>query len=472
MRGALLWLGVGAAACGKDRPPCDGDEGAGENVLVIVSDDVGIDKTSAYREHESAPATPNLDALASEGLLFRNAYSCPTCSPTRAALLTGRLPGRTGVGRWIYPDDDDRDLWLSELTLPEMLAHAPTCTTTGLVGKWHLVTFERDSPETHPMDQGFWRYAGSLGNPLDAVKSGHTPRSYTNWEKDSNGELEWTSTYMATDTTNEALAFIAEAAEPWLLVVSYNLAHVPVHVPPGDLNLAGVTEDSTDLEKMEAMVMALDAEVGRLLDGLSRGTRDRTNIIYLSDNGTSPQFIEEPWILGRGKGTVYDGGVRVPLIVAGPHVSTPGEETDALVHIVDLFPTIAEIAGVDPAQLSVEEGAHTGQPIPLDGVSLLPLIEDPSGPAPRETVYTETFYPNGDGAQQWAMRMIRDPEWKLIQTDSEGQLQGEGLYHYEPDAVDEGYTLLGSPLDADQQAAYDRLTAAMDEQRAELEIGF
>ena len=467
---ALLALCGALGACG-DEPEYTCPGGAGENVLVIVSDDIGIDKTSAYHEHESAPPGPNIEALAAEGLLFRSAYACPTCSPTRAALLTGRLPSRTGVGRWIAPDEAGADLPLSELTLAEMLRRAPVCTTTGLVGKWHLVDFSRENPAAHPLAQGFSTYSGSLANPQNSLGDDGEEHGYSHWEKDDRGELGWSDTYMATDTTDEALAFMASAPEPWVLVVAYNLAHVPVHVPPGALNLAGVTERSTDLEKMEAMVMALDAEVGRLLDGLPSKARERTTIAYLSDNGTVPGFIEPPWNPGRGKGTTYDGGVRVPLIIAGPHVSTPGEETDALVHVADLFPTIAEIAGVDPGALTFEEGEHQGEPIPLDGVSLLPLLEDPSGEPPRATVYTEGFYPNGVGAQDWARRMIRNSRYKLTQEDHAGAMVNERLYRYQEDAIDEGYDLLAGDLDAEAAAAYDELSAALDSERAELDLG-
>lgn len=450
----------------------EGQAGDAENVLIVVADDVGIDKTHAYGEHESAPPTPNIDALAQDGLLFRNAYACPTCSPTRAALLTGRLPSRTGVGRWIYPGSETADLRLSELTLPEMLRHSETCTTTGLVGKWHLVRFNREDPELHPLAQGFDHHRGSLANPLDAVQSGETPRGYTHWEKDVDGELQWSDTYMATDTTDEALAFMASSPQPWVLVVAYNLAHVPVHVPPGDLNLAGVTEGSTDLEKMEAMVQALDAEFGRLRAGIPSGQRDRTNIVYLSDNGTAANFIEEPWINSRGKGTIYDGGVRVPLIMAGPHVSTPGAETDALVHVVDLFPTVAELAGVDVQGLVVEEGQDAGAPVTLDGVSLLGLLEDPDSAPPRETVYTEGFYPNGDVARDWRISMVRDAEWKLSRDEEEGVLTRERFYRYVPGSVDEGYDLLSKDLSADNQAAYEALAARLDAITAELSVGF
>lgn len=468
-------LGLTAALPGCEAPQrCGPPLGqTGENVLVILSDDIGIDKTSAYGPDTTGPGTPNIDALAARGLLFRNAYATPTCSPTRATLLTGRLPTRHGIGRWIYADEDADAVELEELSLAEALRHAPACTSSGWLGKWHMVGFHREHPALHPTQQGFDRYAGSLSNPNEDVRGDPKKANdgYFRWEKTTDGDRVWTDAYMATDTTDEALRFVRTHPEPWVAVVAYNLAHVPLHVPPGDLNLTGVTEDSSDLDKYHAMVAALDAEVGRLVDGLPAGVAARTNIIYLSDNGTVTTYIEPPWNSGRAKGSVYDGGVRVPMIMAGPRVPYAGAETEALVHVADLFPTILEIAGIDPAELRFEEGERTGEPVPLDGHSLLELLADPGGPGPRDLVYTEGFYPNGFGLPEYHLRMVRDAGWKLIRKD-EGMFETyERLYHYEEGALDEGPPLLESWWGVEELRAYARLSAHMRETVEELDDG-
>lgn len=478
LRSAFLALFLGGLAQGcQPSVRCPDSAAAGrENILIIVSDDIGVDKTAAYGHRDTAPATPHIDELAEQGLLFRNFYAMPTCSPTRSALMTGRLPSRNGVGRWIAANNDAYGLPLYELTIPEMLRHSDTCYTTGMSGKWHMVDFNREDPQDHPNLQGFDHHGGTLANPQEAVRdddSKHADRSYFDWEKNTDGDLSWSSTYIPIDTTDDALAFIQNAPEPWFLVVSYNLAHVPVHVPPDDLNLTGVTEDSTDLEKYEAMVSAMDAEMGRLLSAIPDGTLDRTNLFYMSDNGTDPQWIVPPWTPGRGKGTVYDGGVRVPLIALGPHVATPGGETDALVSVTDFFPTIAELAGVDVASLDVEQGHAAGAPIVLDGASFLSVLEEPDGPPIRDLLYSEGFYPNGDLPQDWHERAIRDAGWKLIRQEANGQVVSDSLFRYKPDYVDEGWNLIAQePDEADVIEARDRLMQAMDDEVDRLTYGY
>lgn len=438
-------------ACRGDRRDCTRDQDApGENILLIVSDDIGVDKTGTYAEHPTAPDTPNLDRLAAEGVLFRNAYANPTCSPSRASLLTGRQASRTGVGRWIAAQDTTGALPLSELTLPEMLRGSPSCYATMAAGKWHLVLLGPDDAARHPLDQGFGRHRGSLSNPGTATTSEEEHLGYFHWEKAVDGKLRWSDTYMATDTTDEALTFIQGTDEPWFAYVAYNLAHVPRHTPPRDLQVVAVPQDPTDAELHAAMVAALDAEVGRLLDGIPDAVRDNTTIIYLSDNGTPSTVIEAPWNPSRSKGTLYDGGVRVPLIVAGPHVAVPGSESDALVHVVDVFPTVAALAQVDLDPSLV-----------LDGQSLQPYLADPDTPGQREFLYTESFYPNGDVPHDWRHRMVRDSDWKLMRLQN-GDTTEERLYRYEPGAFDEGYNLLDQELDEETEQSWARLGAELD----------
>ena len=429
---------------------------AGRNVLVIISDDIGVDKHGAYGVGARLDLTPNIDALAQEGVLFRNAYGSPNCSPSRASLLTGRLPTRTGVGHWIFAATDTADLELDEVTIPEMLQESPYRWTSAEVGKWHVVAFPRESPTTHVQDQGFDCAAGSLANPLEATLHGHFPRSHTNWEKTVDGTPHWSKHYMTTDTVDEALARLSTLEPPWFLYVATNDAHDPNHVPPNRLRTDKVNKKSSELELYEAMVQAADTEIGRLLDGLTDEQRATTTIVYLSDNGTPPWGIREPLDRHRSKGTIYEGGVHLPMIVTGPYVEAPGTETDALVHLVDLLPTVAEIAEVDPTTLTDADGA----PLILDGQSLLPWLADPALPSARETLYTEGFWPNGDVNRSWIDRMVRDEEWKLV-WKTEGDTTKE-LFHLDPNGFDEGEDLhAAGDLSAEAEAAEERLTAVM-----------
>lgn len=467
---AAAGLSPGCHATGDKGAPEDSGPPAMGNVLILLTDDIGIDKTAVYGEHPDPASTPNIDALAAEGVLFRNAYAMPTCSPTRASLLTGRYPTRHGIGRWMYTPDETYALPSHELTIPAMLQLSPRPWSTAAIGKWHLTGFATDDPAGHPLASGFQHFAGSLANPLDAVQSGNTPRSYTNWEKGTDGEVAWTTAYMTTDTIDDAIAMIGRLEEPWLLYVAPNAAHTPLHRPPEALLDAPLPEDATDVELHKAMIQVLDDGIGRLMAAFTPELRARTTVIYASDNGTANEVdvIEAPWDPARGKQTVYEGGVRVPLIVTGPLVTSPGTECDALVSVVDILPTVAEIAQIDPDMLVVQSGDAAGQQIALDGSSLAPYLADPDAPSRREVAFAEQFYPNGaDVERSWRDRMVRDADWKLIQFQwvaSSGQTSTElRLFRFEPDAIDEGEDLLSAgALDDEAQEAYDRLTGALD----------
>ncbi|MCO4745498.1 MAG: sulfatase-like hydrolase/transferase [Proteobacteria bacterium] len=460
----VLVLALAITGCKKptERTP-------GPNILVIISDDIGEDKTGAYGP-EGETFTPTLDALAAEGMVFRNAYSNPTCSASRGSLQTGRHASRHGIGRWIYPDTETWDLSLDEMTIPEMLTHAEGDYTSAAVGKWHMVRFTRDQPTEHPLDQGFNHHRGSLANPLDAVQSGNTPRSYINWEKNVDGEVEWSEDYMTTDTVNEAIEMLEDMPEPWFLWVALNAAHKPWHVPPDDLNPMGVTESDSAYALYDADTKAADMELARLLDSIDPEVREDLTIIYLADNGTPGDAIEEPYDRGRGKGTVYEGGVRVPMIVTGPHVPEPGT-TDALVHFVDVFPTLADIVGVDASALTVESGDSRGQPLQLDGYSLLDVLEDPSQ-NPRELLFTEEFYPNGPGVHTYHNRTVRSMTHKLIRNEDQTGVYTDRFYDLASSEYHEGSPLDTTTLTTAEAEELARLTAEMDRLKEELTLGW
>lgn len=439
------------------RPP--------ENVLLLLTDDIGIDKTAVYAEHLTPASTPNIDALAASGVLFRNYYTHPTCSPSRASLLTGREPTRHGIGRWIYADTETWALQDEELTIPELLDRAEVPWSTALLGKWHLVGFRSPSPTTHPLDSGFDHHAGSLGNPQEAVQSGNTPRGYENWEKATDGEVAWTTTYMTVDTFDDAVAAIGSLPEPWFLVVATNGAHTPLHDPPPELLDAPLPEGATELEQYTAMVQVVDDGIGRLLAAFPTEVRERTTIVYTTDNGTPREVdvIQAPWDPDRSKQTVYGGAINVPFIVAGPRVAVPGSECAAFVQDVDLLPTVAEIAGISVDTLVGADGA----PLLLDGTSFLPLLADPSAPSLRTHAWSEQFYPNGHpDTLEWRDRMVRDEDWKLARHEvwEEGVLTTTyELFRMEEGAWDEGEDLLSAgPLDADAQAAWEELLAELE----------
>lgn len=358
------------------------------NIVVIVADDVGVDMVSAYGESSSAPCTANLDALAAEGLLFRNAWACPVCSPTRAALLTGRFGFRTGIGGLVT--NNEPGLSLAEQTVPEVLSrYASAC-----LGKWHLAG---NSGATHPNLSGFGHYAGFLRGSVN---------DYFSWPKVVNGQTSTSNVYTTTAFTNEAIAQIASLPEPWILFVNYNAAHTPFHVPPASLcapaACASTWCDSlppnpNDRGLARAMMEALDFELGRLLDALDAAHPD-SYVFFLGDNGTTGSASIQPFTANHAKGSLFEGGINVPFIVRGPGVRRG--ECDALVSVVDLHATFAELGRV----------RSTAE----DSVSLVPYFQQP-GLALRDWVYSELFSPNG-GAPPFASheRAIRDARYKLI----------------------------------------------------------
>jgi arylsulfatase A-like enzyme len=435
--------------------------------LIVLLDDVGVDKVAVYGEHPEPPRTPVLDSLAAQGLLFRNAYANPTCSPTRISVLTGRHPSRTGVGRWIAPWDDLWDLQDSTRTLPTVLTEGPREYDTAAIGKWHMVSFLRDDPSRHPLNQGFATHRGSLANLNMAVQDGETDRGYWYWEKSVQGALAWSEVYATTDTIDDAIEAMHTLTPPWLLYVALNAPHIPAHEPPEELLAEPLPEDPTPSQLYAAMLEAADTELGRLMDSMSESQRETTTLFVAGDNGTPEDAITEPFDTSREKGAVYENGVRVPLIVLGPHVSSPGSETAALVQLTDLFATAAVLGGVDPQALSTP----SGEPIAIDGLSLLPILSDATERI-RQVVYTEGFYPPGEPPYETHERMVRDDTHKLIRKeDQDGNLTTE-FFRLANGLTDEGPDLLaaGELSDEDRQACA-FLEEAMNETVARMRAG-
>ncbi|MCH7870223.1 MAG: sulfatase-like hydrolase/transferase, partial [Planctomycetes bacterium] len=200
-----------------------------------------------------------------------------------------------------------------------------------------------------------------------------------------------------------------EMPQPWFMWLAYNAAHKPLHVPPAHLH--NQLEPAGNAVLMyAAMVEALDTEIGRLLASIEPARLANTTIIFLGDNGHVRSVVPPPYDKYPGKGTVYEGGINVPFIVTGPVVprSSRGRTSSALVNTTDVYRTVADIAGVDLADVFPPR-------YKVDSVSLLPLLADPDRtPAARRYAYAERFRPNGAGPYELRQRAIRDGRWKLI----------------------------------------------------------
>lgn len=368
------------------------------NVLVIVADDVGCDMLSCYAG-AAAPPTPHLDALAARGVRFTRAYANPWCSPTRAALLTGRYGFRTGIGSPINSVSDQVALADDELTLPEVLARGlGEGFDSSAIGKWHL---SRLDDLDAPRRQGFRWYEGVPAN-LEGQADHTLAREVRN------GELVECGRYALTEETDDALARAHAMREPWLLYTAYHAVHEPLHMPPvalgGDAPVEG--REPTRPEMFRAMVRALDREVGRLLAGLGPELLARTDVLFLGDNGTFGEVLEDKRLRIRSKGTLFEGGVRVPLLCAGPSVAQPGRTSAELVGIVDLFATACDLFGVNAR-------SHVPAEVELDSRSLLALLRDPTARSGRASVLCEEFRPNGHGPFKEVHRAIVGVDGKL-----------------------------------------------------------
>lgn len=404
-----------------------------QNVLLIIADDYGVDSSSLYNTNASAllPPTPNLVSLAQQGVRFEHAYANPLCSPTRACLITGRHGFRTGVGTAIGGAGSS-PLSSSEFTLPEAIAAAGTGHAMAQFGKWHLAT-GANTPST----VGGWpHFAGSLQGAIS---------SYTNWTKTVNGvnTANYTN-YATTDVVNDAVAWInARGTNHWFAWVAFNAGHTPLHKPPTNLapayaSLPGTTTHINNNPELyfDAMIQAMDTETGRLLSAVSL---TNTHVIFIGDNGTTSQSIQPPFTAGQAKGTVYEGGTRVPWIVAGPSVPTPGRTNFTPVHVVDLFATILEMAGTSAT-------AVVPTNVTIDSESLLSTITTEA--SSTRLIYTEVFSaPSGSNDA----RSLRDSRYKFIQF-ADGR---DEFYDLQTDPTE--LTNLNSTGTAEQKQYQDRL---------------
>lgn len=422
--------GGGAGGGGQAQPA---------NILVVIADDLGVTSSVCHEAAADPAKAPRIQELCARGVVFDNAWSAPTCSPTRASILTGRHGFRTGVGTQIT-DDTSAALGLSERTLPQAIeAGAPGRYAAACIGKWHVSNASNGGAD-HPGLAGFPYYAGSW--------SGGLP-SYTSWPRTVNGVTAMVNEYATTVQVNDARDFIASAGSPWFVWLAFNAPHAPFHLPPLDLHshdsLEGQPIPNKPVEHYHAMIEAMDTEIGRLLDGLAPGVLDATWVIFLGDNGAPPAVTMPPLSPGHAKDSLYQGGVHVPLVIAGPGVVGGGRHVDAVVHVLDLFESILELAQVDRAKAVPED-------VTVDSVSLVPYLTNPDQAPLRSWVMTELFGSTTAPAQNG--KAIRDESFKLLR--------------YE-DGHDELHDLRTDPQETIDLIATGPLSAEANDHRVSLE---
>lgn len=377
LMGAVVGTGGAAVAPAWGAPP---------NVLLILTDDQGFGDVGSHGN--PVLQTPHLDALAASGARFERFYVSPVCAPTRASLLTGRYHLRTGVCGVTRGYENMRS---EELTLAEVLRDAGYA--TGCFGKWHN---GRHMP-LHPNGQGFEEFVGFCG--------GHW-NTYFDPPLEHNGESIERRGYIADVLTEEALRFIEQprGRQPWFCYLAYNTPHSPWRVPDEHWEKFAGLGLEAKAHCAYAMVDNLDRNVGRLLERLrSLGLDERTIVLFLTDNGAnSPRYNAG---MKGYKGSVDEGGVRVPLFVRYPGVIAPGAVVRPIAAHIDLLPTLAELCGVE---LTAEHRAR------LDGRSLVPLLTRAESPAdwPERMLFTDGFRADQDPAR--TKGAVRTDRWRAV----------------------------------------------------------
>lgn len=432
-RDFLKAVGVGAASLGVNGcgtwATLTGPKIPEEtNIVFVLIDDMGLMDLPCYgnKFHE----TPNIDRLAAQGMRFTDAYAaCPVCSPTRASIMSGQYPARIGVtdfipGHWRPYEDltvpmNRLQMPLETVTIAEALKGQGY--KTGYIGKWHL-----GNKGYLPEDQGFDWVASGVRNQNDKLVSGFT---------------------------EQAVKFITESkGERFFLFLSHHTVHIPLEAPEELIRkYREKAKPPTGVNNpvYAAMVEHLDDSMGAIMGALDNlGLTDRTLVVFYSDNGglykpyggykgdMEPVSTNEP--LRAEKGTLYEGGVREPLIVRWPGVVRPGSVCPEVVTSVDFYPTLLNVAGAvgDPGQA-------------LDGESILPLLTQ-TGKLGRDAIYWH--YPHYHHSEPAGA--IREGRYKLLEFYEDGKLE---LYDLEKDIGEEHDLAAEMPKKAAQLAK--KLTA-------------
>ncbi len=365
------------------------------NVILILADDMGYGDFSAFNGGLSS--TPALDALLRESVCFSQQYTAsPVCNPSRACLMTGRYPHRTGSIDTLEWRGLER-LALRETTMADMFKAAGY--RTGLVGKWHLGAFDH---RYHPQKRGFDETVCFRGGMHD----------YYAWRVEFGDRVQHSDGRYLTDVwTEEAVGFIErQRADPFFLHVTFNAPHTPLQAPEEDLAaFAGRSDITHAVQHIYAMIRRMDAGIGRILEAVDKqGLRDNTIVMFSSDNG--PQFGGRPGTqdcldrfncgLHGAKAHVYDGGIRVPMVMRWPDgIEGGGQSIGDMVHFSDWYPTLAALTGVkSPGEL------------PLDGCDVSPLLRGEKGQTCTKRFwqwnrYTPDVHYNA---------AVRDGDWKLV----------------------------------------------------------
>jgi len=386
---AVCTLPAGLAAKAKTTKP---------NIVMILTDDQGYGDLSSYGAKDLK--TPHTDALMAAGVRMDNFYAnCPVCSPTRAALLTGRYPDMVGVPGVIrtHKRSNWGHLAADAILLPKLLK--PAGYHTAIVGKWHLGL---KSPNT-PIPRGFDHFHGFLGDMMDDYYKHrrHGINYMTLGEKtiDPKGHATDLFTQWAVDYVKQR----AGSDRPFFLYLAYNAPHTPIQPPQDWLRRVKEREKgiSGKRAKLVALIEHLDDGIGKVMAALKQTNQaDNTLVIFTSDNGGQSNVGANNGALRGGKQTMFEGGIRVPMCAVWPGKIKPGSRCGHVAMTMDLFPTICQSAGAKITH-------------PIDGVSILGALLGEKFEMPDRTLFWMRL--EGGGYRGKIYYAARHGRWKLMQ---------------------------------------------------------
>jgi arylsulfatase A-like enzyme len=391
-------ISLSLLALGSIGPAARAAEGASKaprpNIVLIVADDLGW---ADVGWHGTEIATPELDKLAAAGAKLEQFYVQPVCSPTRAALMTGRYPMRHGLQVGVVRPWAQYGLPLDERTLPQALGEAGY--ETAICGKWHLGHFQRDYLPTR---RGFDHQYGHYNGAIDYFT--HIRDGGLDWHRDDRASHE--EGYSTHLLAREAARLVAEhdPARPLFLYVPFNAVHAPHQVPESYRERYARFQEPR--RTYAGMVAAMDEAVGRIVGAIdAKGMRPNTLFVFSSDNGgPAPGRVTSNGPLRAGKATLYEGGVRVPAFATWQGHIKPGSVVQAPLHMVDWYPTLIALAG-----------ASLAQTLPIDGRDAWPAITE-GAPSPHDAILLNTTPATG---------AIRVGDWKLVLNGSDTPGEGD-----------------------------------------------
>lgn len=374
----LAWPSANAVASAQSPP-----KPPRPHIVLLLADDLGWGDVGF---NGGKIATPNIDALAESGVRLEQFYVQPICTPTRAALLTGRYPMRLGMQIGVVRPWSDHGLPLQERTMASALRDAGYA--TAIFGKWHL---GHADPAYLPTRRGFDRQYGLYNGAIDYFT--HIRDGGFDWHKDD--KVNRDEGYATDLLAKAAVEFIAghDKTRPMFLYVPFNAPHTPAQAPEAYLaKYAHIQEKNPRIHA--AMVTAMDDAIGRIIAALRQHgfSGDNTLIFFASDNGGIPGYSSNGNFRG-GKGRLYEGGLRSPALISWPGKLPRGKTVRPPLHIVDLYPTLLGLAG-----------ASLTQPLPLDGRDAWPTIAD-GAKSPHDVIVHNVTPWSG---------AIRVGDWKLL----------------------------------------------------------